>query len=96
MIQHPVRDDYHPLPAQESERLPTYEDAIEDDNGVEEVRLATVDEKKRRWWRNAFINVLFILSWYVAPPIVEELALTNVCMYIALQVRICHDAVCVQ
>lgn len=27
------------------------------------VHLATLEEKKRRWWRNAFINTMFIASW---------------------------------
>ncbi|KAI0693011.1 triose-phosphate transporter family-domain-containing protein [Cytidiella melzeri] len=27
--------------------------------------LATVEEKKRRWWRNAFINMAFISSWFL-------------------------------
>ncbi len=30
------------------------------------VHLATVEEKKRRWWRNALINIAFISSWYVS------------------------------
>ncbi|GJE95834.1 triose-phosphate transporter family-domain-containing protein [Phanerochaete sordida] len=28
------------------------------------VHLATLEEKKARWWRNAFINAAFIASWY--------------------------------
>ena len=24
-----------------------------------------MEEKKRRWWRNAIINMAFIASWYV-------------------------------
>lgn len=31
----------------------------------EHVKLASVAEKKRLWWRNAVINLLFIASWYV-------------------------------
>ncbi|KAI0344530.1 TPT-domain-containing protein [Trametopsis cervina] len=30
----------------------------------EDVHLASVDEKKRRWWRNALINMAFIASWF--------------------------------
>lgn len=30
-----------------------------------DVHLASVEEKKRMWWKNAFINMLFIASWYV-------------------------------
>lgn len=29
------------------------------------IHLASLAEKKRLWWRNAFINTLFISSWYV-------------------------------
>ncbi|KAF9564763.1 triose phosphate transporter, partial [Agrocybe pediades] len=29
------------------------------------VHIASVEEKKRLWWRNAVINTLFMLSWYV-------------------------------
>ncbi|KAA1478127.1 TPT-domain-containing protein [Dentipellis sp. KUC8613] len=32
---------------------------------LHEMHLATVAEKKRLWWRNAFINGLFIASWFV-------------------------------
>lgn len=28
-------------------------------------RLASREEKKRLWWRNALINILFIAAWYV-------------------------------
>lgn len=34
------------------------------DDGTD-IHLATVEEKKRLWWKNAFINALFIASWYV-------------------------------
>lgn len=30
------------------------------------VHLATLKEKKRRWWRNALINIAFISSWCVS------------------------------
>lgn len=31
------------------------------------VHIATVEEKKRLWWRNAFINALFIAGWSAFP-----------------------------
>ena len=31
--------------------------------GHVEGHLASVAEKKRLWWRNAFVNTLFIASW---------------------------------
>lgn len=33
-------------------------------NGME-VPLATVDQKRRKWWRDALINLCFIAAWYV-------------------------------
>lgn len=30
-----------------------------------DVHLASVDEKKRLWWKNATINTLFIAAWCV-------------------------------
>ncbi|KAK0461009.1 triose-phosphate transporter family-domain-containing protein [Desarmillaria tabescens] len=37
----------------------------EDEDITEEpVHLASAEEKKRRWWRNAVLNVLFIASWF--------------------------------
>jgi hypothetical protein len=33
-------------------------------NGME-VPLATVDQKRRKWWRDALINLAFIAAWYV-------------------------------
>ena len=33
-------------------------------NGME-VPLATVDQKRRKWWRDALINLCFIACWYV-------------------------------
>ena len=30
-----------------------------------EVPLATVDQKRRKWWRDALINLCFIAGWYV-------------------------------
>lgn len=34
-----------------------------------EVHLASLAEKKRLWWRNAFINASFIASWFVMQPL---------------------------
>ena len=68
MAQHASEATYHPLPAEVVDRPPEYED-VEDtaemDELQEEIHLATVEEKKRRWWRNAAINVAFIGSWCV-------------------------------
>ncbi|PBK81994.1 TPT-domain-containing protein [Armillaria gallica] len=37
----------------------------EDEDITEETsHLASTEEKKRRWWRNAVLNVLFIASWF--------------------------------
>jgi len=33
---------------------------------IEGVHIASVEEKKRLWWKNAVINTLFMLSWYVS------------------------------
>jgi len=33
-------------------------------NGME-VPLATVNQKRRKWWKDAIINLCFIASWYV-------------------------------
>jgi hypothetical protein len=33
-------------------------------NGME-VALATVDQKRRKWWKDAIINLCFIAGWYV-------------------------------
>ncbi|KAK0486068.1 TPT-domain-containing protein [Armillaria novae-zelandiae] len=38
----------------------------EDEDITEEpLHLASTEEKKRRWWRNAVLNVLFIASWFL-------------------------------
>lgn len=34
----------------------------------EQVHIASEAEKRRLWWRNAFINALFIASWCVSTP----------------------------
>jgi hypothetical protein len=36
------------------------------EEGEVDVHLATVSEKKRLWWKNSAINVLFMLSWSVS------------------------------
>lgn len=36
------------------------------DHNRRNVHLATIEEKKRLWWRNATINALFILCWSVS------------------------------
>jgi hypothetical protein len=47
----------------------THEDPQDDSGGPEEVHFATIEEKKRLWFRDAFINALFIASWCVRGPI---------------------------
>ncbi|KAH8107821.1 triose-phosphate transporter family-domain-containing protein [Cristinia sonorae] len=34
------------------------------DDGLTAVHVASVEEKKRLWWRNALINMLFIAAWF--------------------------------
>ena len=36
------------------------------------IHLASLTEKKRLWWRNAFINTVFIASWYVLSYYVDK------------------------
>jgi hypothetical protein len=36
--------------------------------GAEDMHFATIEEKKRLWFRDAFINALFIASWCVPDP----------------------------
>jgi solute carrier family 35 protein C2 len=50
----------------------THEDPQDDGGAVhfelEDVHFATTEEKKRLWFRDAFINALFIASWCVPDP----------------------------
>jgi hypothetical protein len=39
------------------------EDVLEELEG--QVHVATIEEKKRLWWKNAAVNSLFIASWCV-------------------------------
>jgi len=41
-----------------------YDDQIDLADGAA-IHLASLAEKKRLWWRNAFINTIFIASWWV-------------------------------
>lgn len=41
------------------------------------IHLASVAEKKRLWWRNAFINAFFIACWYVKFPTLSRVALID-------------------
>lgn len=34
--------------------------------GGMEVHLATVDQKRRKWWRDAAVTGIFIAGWYVS------------------------------
>ncbi len=45
---------------------PEYDENGQANGFVDDIHIATVEEKKRRWWRNALINSLFIGSWYAA------------------------------
>ena len=65
MAQHAPQATYHALPADAIDSPPDYEDVAELDELQDEIHLASVEEKKRRWWRNALINVAFIGSWCV-------------------------------
>lgn len=38
--------------------------------GPEDVHFATIEEKKRLWFRDAFINAFFIASWCVRPGLI--------------------------
>ncbi|THG96174.1 hypothetical protein EW026_g5607 [Hermanssonia centrifuga] len=44
---------------------PEYDENGQANGFVDDIHIATVEEKKRRWWRNALINSLFIGSWFV-------------------------------
>lgn len=56
------------------------------------VHLATVQEKKRLWWRNALITSGCIASWYVSFPFWQQRTfLTD-----ASQVRVCYLAFPIQ
>ena len=65
MVQHSSAQRQDGIDSDSLERLPAYE---QNANGELEdsVHLASLAEKKRRWWRNAFINCLLIGSWYVS------------------------------
>ena len=65
MAQHPPEDYYLTRTEDELDRPPDYDDVVDADAFRNDVHLATVEEKKRRWWRNALINLAFIGSWYV-------------------------------
>ena len=65
MAEYPPQTDYDTQPPHLLNQPPNYEDIVVEDDSHEDIHLATVEEKKRRWWRNALINVLFIASWYV-------------------------------
>ncbi|KAI0295874.1 triose-phosphate transporter family-domain-containing protein [Multifurca ochricompacta] len=43
----------------------TIEESQRRDNELHDVHFATIEEKKRLWFRDAFINTLFIASWFV-------------------------------
>ena len=45
----------------------------DENDTMEAVHLATLAEKKRRWWRNAFINTIFIASWCVSGTLTQSM-----------------------
>lgn len=65
MAQHLPQDDYDTQPPHLAEQPPNYDDVVDTDDVHEDIHLASVEEKKRRWWRNALINMMFIASWCV-------------------------------
>ena len=60
------------LSADEIAQPPPYDQHVSGDLD-EHVHLATLEEKKRRWWRNAFINAAFIASWCAVHCILPNL-----------------------
>jgi solute carrier family 35, member C2 len=65
MAQHSSTQVHDTLSSTLTEETVTYSNYV-NGGSHDHVHLATVEEKKRRWWRNAFINVAFIASWYVS------------------------------
>lgn len=61
MSRQPLTNNGHANIEDLEDDAPVYE--LYDD--ATDVHLASVEEKKRIWWKNAFINMLFIASWYV-------------------------------
>ena len=61
MSRQPLTSNGHAIPEDLEDDAPVY--GLYDD--AADVHLASVEEKKRMWWKNAFINMLFITSWYV-------------------------------
>jgi solute carrier family 35, member C2 len=57
------------LPSITSSTHMSLEDPQDDGDAVyplpEDVHFATIEEKKRLWFRDSLINALFIASWYV-------------------------------
>ena len=83
MAKHTPEDTYRSLPTDTIDRPPDYDDVVDSDDFQSDVHLASIEEKKRRWWRNAIINMLFIASWcvsdycrYYAPEMGNLLSLT--------------------
>ena len=64
MATYPATHAHDALDADETAQPPPYDDHA-DVEPEEHTHLATLEEKKRRWWRNAFINAAFIASWCV-------------------------------
>jgi hypothetical protein len=56
----------------------------------EGLHLASLAEKKRLWWRNAIINLLFIASWCACP------LSTKMINFDYVQVFLCNPPICVQ
>lgn len=64
MAQYSPRPSLHALSSDSLEQPPAYSQH-EGGDPENDVHLATLEEKKRRWWRNALINTAFIASWSV-------------------------------
>ena len=101
MAEYPPQTDYDTQPPHSLNRPPNYEDVLAADDSNEDIHLATVEEKKRRWWRNALINMLFIASWYVLLGLYQTLCTHSevfITPYFDLryQVHIRHDSIRIQ
>lgn len=63
---HPESSEHEPILSDPDHNIggPDDEDAILGGEG--DVHIASQAERKTFWWRNALINVFFILAWYTA------------------------------
>jgi hypothetical protein len=65
----PVNEHVLEIPLVTTSTHMTLDDPQDGDSAVysrpEDVHFATIEEKKRLWFRDAFLNALFIASWSV-------------------------------